>query len=126
MNFPENVKYTKDHEWISVQDNIGTIGVTDYAQSELGDIVFIDIDPDLRELIKGDAFGSVEAVKTVSDLYAPVSGKLIEVNNKLADTPEVVNSDPYGLGWMVKVEISSPEQLNDLLDAKAYKDMVGQ
>lgn len=126
MNFPENVKYTKDHEWISVQDNIGTIGVTDYAQSELGDIVFIDIDPDLRELTKGDAFGSVEAVKTVSDLYAPVSGKLIEVNNKLADTPEVVNSDPYGLGWMVKVEISSPEQLNDLLDAKAYKDMVGQ
>lgn len=126
MNFPENVKYTEDHEWISVQDNIGTIGITDYAQSELGDVVFVDIDPNAREINKGDSFGSVEAVKTVSDLFAPVSGKLIEVNDKLTDTPEVVNSDPYGLGWMVKVEISDPEQLNDLLDAKSYKDMVGQ
>lgn len=126
MNFPENVKYTKDHEWISIQDNIGTIGVTDYAQSELGDVVFIDIDSNTREVNKGETFGSIEAVKTVSDLFAPVSGKLIEVNDKLADTPEVVNSDPYGLGWMVKVEISDIGQLNDLLDAKSYRDMVGQ
>lgn len=126
MNFPVNVKYTKDHEWISVQNNIGTIGITDYAQGELGDVVFIDINPDITEVKKGDTFGTIEAVKTVSDLFAPVSGKIIEVNKNLTDTPEVVNSDPYGLGWMVKIEIKDQNELNDLINAEEYKALVGQ
>lgn len=126
MKFPDNVKYTKDHEWISVQDNIGTVGVTDYAQSELGDVVFIDINSDRSDFKQGDTFGSIEAVKTVGDLFAPVSGKITEINKKLGDSPEVVNSDPYGLGWMVKIELSNPDELNDLLDAIAYRELVGQ
>jgi glycine cleavage system H protein len=126
MNFPTNVKYTKEHEWISVQNNIGTIGVTDYAQGELGDVVFIDIDSNVGDVKKGEAFGTIEAVKTVSDLYAPVSGKVTEINKDLADKPELVNSDPYGLGWMVKIEISDATELNDLLNAEQYKELVGQ
>jgi glycine cleavage system H protein len=126
MKIPENVKYTKDHEWVRVDGNIGTIGVTDYAQGELGDVVFVDIDTDLKEISKGNSFGTIEAVKTVGDLFAPFSGKVIEINKKLADSPEVVNSDPFGDGWMIKAEISNPADLNDLLDASAYKILIGQ
>ncbi len=126
MNFPEKIKYTKEHEWISVEGNIGTIGVTDYAQGELGDVVFVDIDPNLSEIKNGETFGTIEAVKTVSDLYAPCSGKVIELNKALADSPETVNSDPYGAGWMIKIEITSPGELDNLLDVEAYKQQVGQ
>ncbi len=126
MRFPDNVKYTKDHEWISIDGKIGTIGVTDYAQGELGDVVFVDIDPNVKEITKGESFGTIEAVKTVSDLFAPCSGKIIELNKSLEDSPELINSDPYGLGWMVKVEINDESELNDLLDSKAYQELVGQ
>jgi glycine cleavage system H protein len=126
MNFPDNLKYTKDHEWISVQGKIGTIGVTDYAQGELGDVVFIDIDPNKSDIKLGDSIGTIEAVKTVSDIYAPCSGKIMEVNNHLQTQPEVVNTDPYGLGWMVKIEIADPSELNSLLDSKAYKQLIGK
>src|SRR4030066_2336344 len=105
MKIPENVKYTNDHEWVRVEGKKGTIGITDYAQGELGDVVFVDIDPDIKEISKGNSFGTIEAVKTVSDLYAPCSGKVIGLNKKLTDSPEVVNTDPYGLGWMIKIEI---------------------
>jgi glycine cleavage system H protein len=126
MRFPDNVKYTKDHEWISIDGKIGTIGVTDYAQGELGDVVFVDIDPNVKEITKGESFGTIEAVKTVSDLFAPCNGKITELNKSLADSPELVNSDPYGLGWMVKVEINDLSDLDDLLDSNAYKELVGQ
>ena len=126
MKIPENVKYTNDHEWVRVEGNVGTIGVTDYAQGELGDVVFVDIDADLKEISKGNSFGTIEAVKTVSDLFAPFSGKVIEINKKLTDSPEVVNSDPYGEGWMIKAELSNPSDLNGLLDANAYKSLIGQ
>jgi len=126
MKIPDNVKYTNDHEWVRVDGNIGTIGVTDYAQGELGDVVFVDIDPDLKEISKGDSFGTIEAVKTVGDLFAPFSGKVIEINKKLSDTPETVNSDPYGDGWMIKAEISNLADLNELLDANSYKTLIGQ
>ncbi len=126
MKIPENVKYTNDHEWVRVEGKIGIIGITDYAQGELGDVVFVDIDTDLKEISKGNAFGTIEAVKTVSDMFAPFSGKLIEINKKISDSPEVVNADPYGEGWMIKAEISNPADLNDLLDAQAYKSLIGQ
>jgi len=126
MKIPDNVKYTNDHEWVRVDGNIGTIGVTDYAQGELGDVVFVDIDPDLKEISKGNSFGTIEAVKTVGDLFAPFSGKVIEINKKLSDTPETVNSDPYGDGWMIKAEISNLADLNELLDANSYKTLIGQ
>lgn len=126
MKIPENVKYTDDHEWVRVEGKIGVIGITDYAQGELGDVVFIDIDPSLNEISKGNSFGTIEAVKTVSDMFAPFSGKLIEINKKLSDSPEVVNFDPYGEGWMVKAELSDPADLKDLLDAQAYKSLIGQ
>jgi len=115
------LKYTKDHEWIKVEGNTGIIGVTDYAQGELGDVVFVDIDPNLTEISIGDAFGTIEAVKTVSDLFAPCDGKILEVNTKLADEPQAVNSDPYGEGWLVKIEITNPDQLNELLSSDDYK-----
>ncbi|OGU66371.1 MAG: glycine cleavage system protein H [Ignavibacteria bacterium RBG_16_36_9] len=126
MKIPENVKYTNDHEWVRVEGKIGTIGITDYAQGELGDVVFVDIDPDLKEISKGNSFGTIEAVKTVGDLFAPFSGKVTEINKKLSESPEVVNSDPFGEGWMIKAELSNPADLNDLLDAKAYKNLIGQ
>jgi len=126
MKIPENVKYTNDHEWVRVEEKIGTIGITDYAQGELGDVVFVDIDPDIKEISKGNSFGTIEAVKTVGDLFAPFSGKVIEINKKLSDSPEVVNSDPFGEGWMIKAELSNPADLNNLLDAKAYKSLIGQ
>ncbi|MDZ7765329.1 MAG: glycine cleavage system protein GcvH [Melioribacteraceae bacterium] len=123
---PNELKYTEDHEWIRVEGNTGTIGVTDYAQGELGDVVFVDIPEDLEELTKGDSFGTIEAVKTVSDLFAPCDGKVIEVNTALADDPQKVNSDPYGEGWLVKVELSDPSQLDSLLDAESYKSQIGE
>ncbi len=126
MNFPENLKYTKDHEWILVEGNIGTIGVTDYAQGELGDVVFVDINPDLSELSAGQTFGTIEAVKTVSDLFAPCGGKIVEVNKTLSDAPESVNTDPYNTGWMVKIEIKDQNELNELLSVEDYKKLIGQ
>lgn len=126
MNVPSNLKYTKEHEWIKVEGNIGIIGITDYAQGELGDIVYVDINPELTEIVMNESFGTIEAVKTVSDLFAPVSGKVLEVNNKLNDEPQLVNSDPYGEGWIIKIEIADPNQLNELLDAEAYKSQIGQ
>lgn len=126
MNIPAELKYTKDHEWIKIEGNIGIIGITDYAQGELGDIVFVDIAEDLEEIISGEAFGTIEAVKTVSDLYAPCNGKVTEVNAKLVDEPQVINSDAYGEGWLIKIEISNMDDLKDLMDADGYKASIGQ
>ena len=126
MNFPPDLKYTKDHEWIRLEGNTGTIGITEYAQGELGDVVFVDIDSNLTEINKGDSFGTIEAVKTVSDMYAPCSGKILEINKDLTDNPEFVNNDPYGKGWMVKVELKDAAELNDLLDNAAYGELIGQ
>jgi glycine cleavage system H protein len=125
MNFPENLKYTKEHEWIRVEGNKAWIGVTDFAQSELGDIVFVEIQPHSGLLNQGAIFGTVEAVKTVSDLYMPVAGTSVEVNAALDGSPESVNQDPYGAGWMICVEMSDTAQLNDLMDAAVYSAMVG-
>ena len=125
MNIPANLHYTKDHEWISIDGNIATIGITDFAQSELGDIVFVDISTVGKSLNSGDIFGTVEAVKTVSDLFIPVSGKVTAKNVSLNDAPEVVNNDPYGKGWMVKIELTDPSQLDSLMDVEAYKKHVG-
>ncbi|HEY6906852.1 MAG TPA: glycine cleavage system protein GcvH [Ignavibacteriaceae bacterium] len=126
MNFPEKLKYTNDHEWIRVEGSTGTIGITEYAQGELGDVVFVDIDPNISEIKKGESFGTIEAVKTVSDMYAPCSGRVIELNKDLTDSPEFINNDPYGKGWMVKIEIKDSSELSDLLDAAAYKNLIGQ
>jgi glycine cleavage system H protein len=125
MNFPENLKYTEDHEWVKLEGNIGTIGVTDHAQGELGDIVYIDIPEPDATVNLGDSFGTIEAVKTVAEMYAPVSGKLVEVNSALNDAPETVNSDPYGEGWIVKIELSNLAELDKLMDATAYKAKIG-
>jgi len=126
MEFPSNLKYTEDHEWISVEGNIGTIGITEYAQGELGDVVFVDINPDFGDVSKGQSFGTIEAVKTVSDLFAPCTGKLITVNEELSTSPELVNSDPYGKGWMVKVEIKDVAEINGLLSSEDYKKLIGK
>jgi len=125
MNFPNNLKYTKDHEWVLVDGDVATIGVTDFAQSELGDIVFVDISSQGDTLSAHEVFGTVEAVKTVSDLYMPVSGEVIEVNASLDSAPETVNSDPYGDGWMVKVKMSNPAELDGLMSHADYTAMVG-
>ena len=124
MNIPENLKYTKDHEWIKVDGKVGTIGVTDYAQGELGDVIYVDINIS-GDISMGDSCGTIEAVKTVSDVFAPVSGKIAEVNTAINDNPAVVNKDPYGDGWIVKIELSNPAELDTLLDVKAYKELVG-
>ena len=124
MNIPENLKYTPDHEWVKVEDGTAVIGITDYAQGELGDIVFIDIDPDIQEISKGETFGTIEAVKTVSDMIAPVSGKVLELNSRLDEEPQVINSDPYGDGWFVKIEVTDENDFGDLLDAAAYKALI--
>ncbi|HUM47710.1 MAG TPA: glycine cleavage system protein GcvH [Chitinophagales bacterium] len=126
MNFPDNLKYTKDHEWVRVEGNDGYVGITDFAQGELGDIVYVDIGTTGQSLSKDAVFGTVEAVKTVSDLFLPVSAKILEVNGALNDQPEVVNKDPYGEGWMVKISITDPAELNDLMDAAAYRQLIGQ
>lgn len=121
MNTPTNLKYSKDHEWVKVDGNIATIGITDFAQSQLGDIVFVDILTEGEDLAAGEVFGAIEAVKTVADGLMPVSGKVIEVNADLEGAPESVNTDPYGAGWMIKVEMSNPAEYDDLLDAAAYE-----
>jgi glycine cleavage system H protein len=125
MNFPENLKYTKEHEWISVEGDVATIGITDFAQGELGDIVFVEIMSQGQTLAKDATFGTVEAVKTVSDLFMPVSGEITEINPALESNPELVNQDPYKGGWMVKVKMSNPSEANDLLDVAAYKALTG-
>jgi len=125
MNFPSELKYTKDHEWILVNGNEAVIGITEFAQRELGDIVYIDINTIGAEVAKDEVFGTVEAVKTVSDLFMPVTGTVLELNEKLDSAPELVNQDPYGDGWMVKIAINSPEELNSLLSADEYKDQIG-
>jgi glycine cleavage system H protein len=125
MNFPENLKYTKDHEWILVEGNTATIGITDFAQRELGDIVFIDINTKGKALAAEEIFGTVEAVKTVSDLYLPVAGTITEINPALESNPELVNSDPYGQGWMIKMTVTNPADTDQLMSAAAYKDLVG-
>lgn len=126
MNFPEELKYTKDHEWVAVDGDVATIGVTEFAQSELGDIVFVEIETEGETLDQEEVFGTIEAVKTVSDLFMPVSGEIIEVNGDLEDAPESVNQSPYGDGWMVKIKMSDTSQLDSLMDAAAYRDMIGQ
>ncbi len=126
MNVPDNLKYSKDHEWISVDGNVAKLGITDYAQGELGDIVYVDIDSDLSDITKDEPFGTIEAVKTVSDLSGPFSGKVIELNTTLQDSPELINTDPYGEGWMLKVEILDPSEIDVLLDSAAYKALLGQ
>ncbi len=125
MSFPENLRYTKDHEWVLLEGDMATIGITDFAQRELGDIVFVDIDKDGQTLDANEIFGSVEAVKTVSDLYLPVAGTITEVNADLGSAPESVNSDPYGAGWMIKLKVSNPADVDGLMDAAAYQEMVG-
>lgn len=125
MNTPAELKYTKDHEWIKVEGNIATIGITDYAQGELGDIVFVDVDTVDEDLNEGDVFGSVEAVKTVSDLYLPVAGTVLEINADLEDQPELLNTDPYGKGWIIKLKISDSADLSTLLSAEEYQEVVG-
>ena len=126
MQLPENLHYTKDHEWILVDGNTGTVGVTDHAQGELGDVVFVELPAAGKGLTAGESFGTIEAVKAVSDLYAPVSGTIKEINAALSGTPELVNKDPYGKGWMVKLTLSHPEELKGLMNAAAYQAMVGK
>ncbi len=125
MNLPDNLHYTKDHEWIRVEGDTAYVGITDHAQRELGDIVYVDIDTLDKEVSQHDVFGTVEAVKTVSDLYSPISGTILEINSKLADAPETVNSDPYGDGWMVKMSIGDPAQIEALMSAATYGELVG-
>jgi len=124
MNVPENLFYTEDHEWIKVDGDIATVGITDYAQKELGDIVYVEVETVDENIEKGEEFGSIEAVKTVSDLFMPISGEVIEFNEKLEDDPELVNKDAFGEGWMIKIKISKPDEIKDLLDAKAYADNI--
>src|SRR5882757_8409365 len=121
MNNPENLRYTKDHEWVSIQDKTATIGITDFAQRELGDIVYVEIETIGKSLAAGTVFGTVEAVKTVSDLFLPVSGTINELNPVLANSPELVNTDPYGKGWMIKMTVDNPDDVEALLDAAAYE-----
>lgn len=125
MNFPENLKYTKDHEWVRAEGNVAFIGITDFAQSELGDIVYVEIETEGEDLAHEEIFGTVEAVKTVSDLFMPVSGKVLEVNPALISNPEGVNKDPYGQGWMIKVDMKNPSELNNLLSVADYKTLIG-
>ncbi len=126
MNIPADLKYTKDHEWVKIDGTMATIGITDFAQKELGDIVFVEVDTEGETLSVGDVFGTVEAVKTVSDLFMPVAGTIAEINEGLEDTPEVVNQDPYGEGWMVKVELAPDADTSDLLSADQYKEVIGE
>ena len=124
MNIPKNLKYTKDHEWIKIDGDIATIGITSFAQGELGDIVFVDVDTEGEELENEEVFGTIEAVKTVSDLFMPVSGEITEFNEDLEDTPELINSDPYGDGWIIKVSISDTSTLDELLSSYEYKNLI--
>jgi len=125
MNIPANLKYTKDHEWVSIEGDIATVGITDFAQKELGDIVYVEVETLDQTLAKDEVFGTVEAVKTVSDLFLPLSGEIVEFNEALETTPEVVNTDAYGKGWMIKVKISDSAEIDGLLSAEAYKELIG-
>ena len=125
MNIPEELKYTKDHEWVKIEGEVATIGITDFAQGELGDIVYIDIETVDETIAQNEVFGSVEAVKTVSDLFMPLSGEIIEFNEALEDAPEKVNSDAYGDGWMIKMKITDTSEIDSLLDAQGYKEVIG-
>jgi glycine cleavage system H protein len=126
MEFPEGLKYSKEHEWVSVEENIAAVGVTDYAQDELGDIVYVELPKVGDKVTKDDPFASVESVKAVSDIYAPVSGTVVEVNDDLAESPEMINEDPYGDAWMIRIEMSDPEELDDLLSPEEYAQYVTQ
>lgn len=121
MNFPEDLKYSKEHEWVRIAGNIATIGVSDYAQDQLGEIVFVELPDEGEEFEKDDAFGVVESVKSVNDIYSPLSGKVVETNDPVVDSPEIVNEDPYNEGWLVKIEVSDPKELGDLMSAKDYE-----
>ena len=124
MNIPEELKYTEEHEWVKIEDNIATIGITDFAQGELGDIVYLEIDSLDTEIALNEVFGTVEAVKTVSDLFMPVGGKVIEMNSTLEDKPELVNEDPYGEGWIIKIDVSDLSEVDNLLSPEEYKNMI--
>ena len=126
MNIPENLKYSKEHEWVSVEDDVAVLGITDYAQGELGDVVFIELPSVGEHFESGDAFGTIEAVKAVSDLYSPLNGEIIEINENLEDAPETINNDPYNDGWMVKLKLDDISQIDSLLDANAYKELIGE
>lgn len=125
MNTPDTLHYTKDHEWISIEDGIATVGITDFAQSELGDIVYVEVETLDEQIGITEVFGTVEAVKTVSDLFMPLSGTIIEFNESLEDEPEMVNEDPYGKGWMIKIKLDNPAEASELLGAAAYKELIG-
>ncbi|GAB3536631.1 glycine cleavage system protein GcvH [Pontibacter brevis] len=126
MNLPDNLKYTKDHEWIRIEGDVAVVGITDFAQSELGDIVYVDIDTVEKQINQEDVFGTVEAVKTVSDLFSPLSGTVLEFNEQLENSPELVNSDPYGEGWIIKMSVDDASQIDGLLSAEAYREVIGQ
>ncbi len=125
MSFPSNLKYSKDHEWVAVEGDVATIGITAFAQGELGDIVYVDVETEGETLSREEVFGTVEAVKTVSDLFMPISGEVVSFNADLESSPENINTDPYGEGWIIKVKIENADELNDLMDADAYKELVG-
>jgi glycine cleavage system H protein len=125
MNIPSNLKYTKDHEWVLIEGDVATVGITDFAQKELGDIVYVEVETLDQTLSKDEVFGTVEAVKTVSDLFLPLSGEIFEFNEELETTPEAVNSDPYGKGWMIKVKIADAAEVAELLSSDAYKELIG-
>ena len=125
MEFPKELKYTKDHEWLRIDEGIAYVGITGFAQGELGDIVFVDVDTEGEELEKEEVFGSIEAVKTVSDLFMPINGEVLSFNKKLEDEPELINTDPYGEGWVIKIAISDVTELDELLEASAYQELVG-
>lgn len=124
MSFPEHLKYSKDHEWIKVEGDVAYVGITNFAQCELGDIVFVDVDTEGEELEKDEVFGTIEAVKTVSDLFMPVSGEVLEFNSQLDDNPELINSDSYGEGWIVKIAVSNQDELGELMNSQAYQEMI--
>ena len=126
MNFPENLKYTKEHEWVRVEGDTGVVGITDYAQGELGDVVFVELPQKGKQVKQGDSFGTIEAVKAVSELYAPITGEVLEINPALDKTPELVNKEPYGGGWMIKLKIKDKNELTKLFDAKKYRELVGK
>jgi len=126
MNIPEDLKYTKDHDWVRIEGDIATVGITEFASKELGDIVFVEVDTEDEDLDREESFGSIEAVKTVSELNMPLSGVVTEVNGELEDAPELINNDPYGKGWIIKLAIRDASEIDDLLDAKAYRELIGQ
>ena len=125
MSIPANLKYTKDHEWVSLEGDIATVGITHFAQKELGDIVYVEVETLDQTLEKDEVFGTVEAVKTVSDLFLPLSGEIVEFNDALESTPEVVNSDPYGVGWMIKIKVANMDEVDSLLSSESYKELIG-